>query len=264
MIDNIKRFQWRWLLFTIPFIVIGIYLYFLNSYSIIDDFDKAGKLGDSFGILNSLFSGLAFIALVITIYLQQQDMRDSKKEMQKQNFETTFFKMIDLYNNVVKNLYLERPIEVVDFFPDGTERFEYLPYEILGQKFFIGSKDCQGKDVILELVKIFDMYRKSIKKYPKIYKVIEGEYEDFYKQYEEVIGHYFRTIYLTLKFIDQNQDISKNDKSSCIDLFLAQFSKKELKLIYFHCKSSIDGEKILPILTKYFPHSLYPSDIEDK
>lgn len=69
-----------WILFLIPLIVIGFYLWYLNSCPIDKDFDKAGKLGDSFGIINTLFSGLAFIALVITIYLQQRDKRETKNE----------------------------------------------------------------------------------------------------------------------------------------------------------------------------------------
>ena len=80
--------------------ILIIFTYPISEYSI----SKAGQFGDSFGILNSMFSGFAFISLVITIYLQQKEMKDAKEEILKQNFENTFFKMIDLFNNVIKDL----------------------------------------------------------------------------------------------------------------------------------------------------------------
>ena len=60
--------------------------------------NKAGVLGDSFNVLTSLFSGLAFAGLIWTIILQRNDlklqqeqlslqlkeMKDSKKEMESQ------------------------------------------------------------------------------------------------------------------------------------------------------------------------------------
>lgn len=80
MFEVFKK-NWKWFLFPICIILVyGLFLIFITSpiseYSI----EKAGQFGDSFGIINTLFSGSAFIALVITIYLQQQDKRETKKE----------------------------------------------------------------------------------------------------------------------------------------------------------------------------------------
>ena len=36
--------------------------------------NKAGVFGDSFGIITSLFSGLAFAGLIITILLQKEEL----------------------------------------------------------------------------------------------------------------------------------------------------------------------------------------------
>ena len=80
MIEVFKK-NWGW--FIIPICIIIIYggliifkIYPFSEFNI----EKAGQFGDSFGIINTLFSGSAFIALVITIYLKQQDMRETKKE----------------------------------------------------------------------------------------------------------------------------------------------------------------------------------------
>ena len=52
--------------------------------------NKAGVFGDSFGVLTSLFSGLAFAGIIITILLQReelqlqrQELKDNRKEFAK-------------------------------------------------------------------------------------------------------------------------------------------------------------------------------------
>jgi len=41
---------------------------------------EKGQLGDSFGVLNSLFSGLGFAAVVVTIWMQQKQIKAQEKE----------------------------------------------------------------------------------------------------------------------------------------------------------------------------------------
>lgn len=245
-------FKKNWVWFLLPICIILVYGLFIMFPISEDSIEKAGQFGDSFGVINTLFSGSAFIALVITIYLQQQEMRETKKETQRQNFENTFFKMIDLYKSVVKDLSLEIPrIYNGIFSDDGIEEFSYTQYKIGEVLLFRGEKDLQGKEVIDELLKIFNMYKHALKTHPKKYQISEGEYEDFYKEYENVIRHYFSTIYQILKFVDKNKNIEKEEKKDYINLFLAQIPKIELKLFYFHVKSSLESEKIMPILIKY-------------
>jgi len=43
--------------------------------------NKAGVFGDSFGILTSLFSGLAFSGMIITILLQREELQLQRKEL---------------------------------------------------------------------------------------------------------------------------------------------------------------------------------------
>jgi len=50
----------------------------------VDDFGKSGTFGDSFGVLNTLFSGLAFAGIIVTVKIQNDEMREQRKELQKQ------------------------------------------------------------------------------------------------------------------------------------------------------------------------------------
>ncbi len=46
--------------------------------------NKAGVFGDSFGVLTSLFSGLAFSGLIWTIFLQRNDLKIQQEQLQHQ------------------------------------------------------------------------------------------------------------------------------------------------------------------------------------
>lgn len=55
----------------------------IESYSI----DKSGVFGDSFGLLTSLFSGLAFAGIIITILLQREELKHQREELKLQREE---------------------------------------------------------------------------------------------------------------------------------------------------------------------------------
>lgn len=64
------------------FVVIG--LIWIGSYIIISmNFTKEdrGPLGDTFGAINSLFSGLAFCGIIYTIMLQRKELRLQREEL---------------------------------------------------------------------------------------------------------------------------------------------------------------------------------------
>lgn len=44
--------------------------------------EKSGQFGDSFGVLNSLFSGLAFSGVIITILLQRKELALQRTELE--------------------------------------------------------------------------------------------------------------------------------------------------------------------------------------
>ena len=87
--------------------------------------DKFGQFGDIFGFSNAIFSGLAFILLAVGVWMQREELKDTKKllseqkkiteaqeaALQKQNeaiekqiFENTFFKLIDMLNQKKENI----------------------------------------------------------------------------------------------------------------------------------------------------------------
>ena len=58
-------------------IISGVLIYYL-----IPDWGDRGTLGDMFGVVNALFSGLAFAALIYTIILQREEISLNRKEIE--------------------------------------------------------------------------------------------------------------------------------------------------------------------------------------
>ena len=96
-----------------------------NSSTSSSYWTERGTFGDMFGAVNSLFSGLAFAGVIIAILLQRKELELQREELEltrgefkkqteefeKQNdnlniqrFENTFFKMLDLLNEIVSNI----------------------------------------------------------------------------------------------------------------------------------------------------------------
>ena len=87
------------------------------------DSGQAGQLGDLFGGINALFSGLAFATLIFTVHLQRhelslqrQELADTRevligqrtqmelqnKTLAQQGLESTFFQWLSLHHDIVR------------------------------------------------------------------------------------------------------------------------------------------------------------------
>lgn len=82
------------------------------------DIETKASLGDSFGIINAIFSALAFAVILYTLHLQQQDLHATILELQEtriqneghyntmslQRFETTFFNLLEMLHTYIMNV----------------------------------------------------------------------------------------------------------------------------------------------------------------
>lgn len=98
------------------YLVFLAYLTHANAY--VHSIQSLGTLGDSFGALNCLFTGLGFAGLLTSIFMQRQDLQNSRKELEetreevktqsntmyRQRFEDSFYRMLDLYKENLRNL----------------------------------------------------------------------------------------------------------------------------------------------------------------
>lgn len=73
---------WPLMVSGIIILIVWILTFIVIRFSF-SDYEKMGQFGDLFGCVNALFSGLAFAGLIYTIYLQKNELYNTKKELEK-------------------------------------------------------------------------------------------------------------------------------------------------------------------------------------
>ncbi|ROO12126.1 hypothetical protein BK673_06165 [Pseudomonas fluorescens] len=106
---------------------------------------KSGTFGDSFGVLNALFTGLGFAGLLITIFLQREDLRLTRSELsetrkeikfqsvtfQQQQFEDSFYRVLALYKDNLSKLSIRKD-GLSEGAVQGVDALSYLIYKFEG------------------------------------------------------------------------------------------------------------------------------------
>ena len=192
-----------------------------------------------FDRLNTLFSGLAFWGVVFAILLQKSELalqrhelsltrtevRGQKEQLEaqhitlkQQRFENTFFSLLNLFNSIVDSM--EVPINTATEFRTikGREGFLHLYNDL--QREYAGE---QQKDPSA-----------------KLEPLCIAAYERFAAYRQATVGHYFRTLYNIVKFIDRSQ---VEEKQTYINILRAQLSSSELNLLFYNCLSNYGNQK---------------------
>lgn len=205
-------------------------------------YTEFGVFGDIFGSINALFSGLAFAMLIYAVLLQRKELELQRRELadtrevltsqrmeaEKQNatlsvqtFDNTFFQLLRLHNDILNAVDLRGPT---------------------------GTTTSQGRDCF----KIFydRLEKRWNKKNAEDFSELELDridktYSALYLDIESDVGHYFRSLYNIIKFIDES-DIS--NKKRYTNLVRAQLSTYELKMLYYNCLSGYGRSKFKPLI----------------
>ncbi|MBU1233291.1 MAG: putative phage abortive infection protein [Proteobacteria bacterium] len=234
-----------------PFaMVVILFTFFLYYFSA---FGEKDKLGDSFGTLNTLFSGLAFAGLIVTLFFQRKEIIQNKEELnltriefkkqnnliKDQNFEGTFFQLLRLHQEIVNsiNLYNKKNSH------ETVGRDCFKPFY---NRFVDEFKKTSGS-VIREDLSNVGMSKEDANRSNDL-KTIKTAYKDFHEINQAEVGHYFRNMYNILKFIHQSDVKSKTLYSN---LLRAQLSAYELLLLFYNCLSDMGNEKFKPLLEEY-------------
>lgn len=247
--------RWLFVLVSISFLIaliaIGLYVWKFN-FELSRHHEIWGQFGDYLGgILNPLFAFTALLALLYTIVLQSKELRYSSKQLaksagalekqntvlKKQSFEATFFQLLKLYNDVVKELHITR--NEIDQ-TSGISVAVKIDYE---------DRHCLArlhKQLIEEYLRTVTRGDSTL---PRM-EALAGAYCSFYARYGHMIGHYFRTIYNIVKIVNLS-DLSDTEKRTYTNILRAQLSKHELGLLLYNCLSKYGSEKMLPLVKKY-------------
>jgi hypothetical protein len=134
---------------------------------------REGTFGDSFGTLNTLFSGLAFSGVLITMLFQRKDLSETRAQIAHQQIESQFYSMLSLQQEVVRNFDLQR----------GAG----------------GAVIAQGRDCFKNWAAGITHYYKNAKgsHEERVAKGVEG----LLVQHKADLGLYFRSLYSVFRFV---------------------------------------------------------------
>jgi len=198
------------------------------------------EFGDMYGALNTLFSGLAFSGVIVSIFLQSAELRATRAEMkaqvvqfehqtkamQRQVFESSFFSMMDLHNTISSNLRNENKFK-----------------ELFGGLIHIATKTHH--------------YNRTLREH------LDDIYNEFMAEAYAHVGHYFRYIYQIMKFIDRSE-LSKDERTVYMNILRAQLSNYELVLLFVNCQCYKRSDKFKELVESYgFFEHIYDSDLKE-
>lgn len=229
-----------------------------------------GTIGDMFGSINSLFSGLALAGIILTILLQRQELELQREELKNtreefvtqnetlkiQRFENTFFNLLNLHHQIVnsidysyyKNKEKTRGIQMQTIMaPEEKERVE-----VKGRDFFKLH---------------FDELYIQILEQPQAYKDL---YLKYYHALQTDLGHYFRNLYRIIKFVDEadfsyqkkakDKEEQYNLKYQYTSMIRAQLSDYELLWLFYNCICEYGEDKFKPLVERYSLLKNIPDD----
>lgn len=242
--DSLKPF-WRLLVG----VLIAWFILWISVYSILINFEWStrGQVGDMFGVVNSLFSGLALAGIIFAIILQKKELGYQRKELKatrkefqqqnitlkKQRFENTFFQMLSLHNEIVNHLS----------YREGHNLFEK-------RQFFEGVYNHLKNTTIKNSIKLFKIPITDIK-FENHKELITTTYKQFFTRFQSYLGHYFRNLYYIYKYIYMTDLIEDNEKQFYGAVARAQLSSFELLLIFYNSFLGLGFPKFRYLITEY-------------
>ena len=211
---------------TLVFICLGTPILYgkLLSYNL---YENIGGFGDSAGITAAIFAGLAFAIMCYTLRVQIQNDKQLKKGNYVAQFESSFFSMLELLEQVVSELHIM-----------GNDNKTYVGRDVFTYIYY--QKKYEEDDEIY-----FGLKR---------YVARTGNYtlqDDAWRHFFwGPLDHYFCSLYRIFKYIDQSPLIDDNQRSQYADIVRAHLSKDEQLLLFFNC-INMDNGKFKKLIEKY-------------
>jgi len=237
----LKEFCKKNKLFSILVIIFSA-LAILNIFFAFRKDSPAGIIGDSSALLNTIFSGLAFLLLIYTasmqkeeLSLQRKELKQTREELEKQKeqfqiqndtlkrqrFENTFFNMLSHLENIVNNVEHGKR-KNIDY-EKGRRVFE----KVYSTYFDRSLKNDMNNVFSIEEVR--EVYNKHI------FDI-------------QIFENYFVYLYRIMKFVDETNFLNEEEKSNYIDILRATLSPYELIVLFYN---GLCHDKMKRLIEKY-------------
>ncbi|MBC2658598.1 putative phage abortive infection protein [Pseudomonas sp. MSSRFD41] len=168
---------------------------------------RSGTFGDAFGVLNALFSGLAFFGLITTLLLQRKDIADSQVDSLRQQAESQFYNMLNLQQSVVYDIDLQRTSNGGNqVITKGRDCFKVWSGKL--QKEYDDATSIDDSDRIREA------------------------YRELWDKHRGDLSIYFRSLYTLLRFISESRYVNKKTLGSVARSLISDY---ELVILFYNC-----------------------------
>jgi hypothetical protein len=194
--------------------LLGIYSLF--AWVVFPNPAERGQFGDSFGGANSIISLFTVVGLGYTIYLQRTELRLAHDEAAKQavnvtrqRVESTFFNLVQMQASILSDLVVAKGNETLR----GRAAFAYVQLRL--RQIYEGERFGSGVDRWVGVTK---------------------SYMDLDREAGGVFGHYFRSLYHIVKFIDESA-LTDREKKGYTSIVRAHMSEDETIVFFFNCQT---------------------------
>jgi Putative phage abortive infection protein len=197
-----------------------------------------GQYGDSYGGLNTLFTGLALTGLVYTMFMQMLDSENRQRERHEDAEEDRFFRLLDLWDSYVSQLEMAKTFKT-------EERKNNTP--------IVTEKDnillLRGRNVIVEICKEVspDPLPPDEDDEGTPLELLISRYRMVFNSREEILSPYLRTLYHVFKHLKKS-DVK--DKVEFSKLVRALLSGAELSLLAANCFTGF-GKDFKPLVEEF-------------
>lgn len=216
--------------------------------------ESSGRIGDTFGIVNSLFSALGFAALTYTLIQQNRTIKQQEQDTRVDRFESKFFQMLAAQREIVNEMDLKRKVRTVypnggrsvkrEVATKGRECFRIIYRQHFVNFIFDSYQETHGYEI--------DDHRRKDRNASELvdlnYLIYVYEHKLF-PMFQNDLGHYFRHLYYIVDMLDKADYIS--DKSEYVGIIRAQMSMYELLLLFYNGLSRYGEHKFKPLIEKH-------------
>lgn len=246
--------------------------YFFLKYNF-NSLSERGQFGDSFGFMNTIFTGLAFSGVIVTILMQRhelikqrEDLERGRLEDRKQRFEKSIFMLINLHLDIVDKLELlsKRKRDVFDVYNEiirssakELEAFytlrkltstqlsiftQIINEQELEDKLFVDAGlEQSDKDILKEILidkKILDLFMSNDQ--DEHINILKKAIKKSRIRHNDILAHYFRNLYNIFKSIDQADFLDETEKIKLSKLVRTQLSNSEMIAICYNAIVEIE------------------------
>lgn len=212
----------------------------IEEGQVLDPFGRAGQWGDSFGALNALFAGLAFVGVLAALNIQMHATDRQVKDYHRQRFEATYFELLNLLRDARAEAQFRYSS---DYLKSKT------PDEIADRD--LDSSECGRiafKRAIFEIVYRFkSMESEAGLDKRALCRVYRGV---VHIRFESTWSPYFRIVYTILRRIKDDKVLTAAEKVQFANLLRSQMTSYEASLAGFNALMP-EANDFIDLLTEF-------------